>query len=112
MSAYAEHLWFRALAEDDAPDVDDLLALLAEPRPPWMAGGLCREHPEVEFFPSRGQSTAPAKALCARCAVADACRAYVATFDPQEGEHGIWGGTSGQDRRRMRQPRQVEPEAA
>lgn len=65
----------------------------------WMAHKACKpEHGDL-FFPGRGESTAPAKAICARCPVAGECL----DFALRNGEHvGIWGGTSERDRRALR----------
>jgi WhiB family redox-sensing transcriptional regulator len=64
-----------------------------------MADALCLEHPEVEFFPGRGESSAPAKALCARCLCRAECLAY-ALVDPDL--VGVWGGTSPRERAQLR----------
>jgi hypothetical protein len=64
-----------------------------------MADALCLEHPEVNFFPDRGQSSAPAKSLCGRCLCLRECREY-ALADPDL--MGVWGGTSQRDRSRLR----------
>ena len=56
--------------------LDLTLADLIPARPLWMAEGVCRQHPEVTWFPAKGQPTAPAKALCATCPVLEPCRAY------------------------------------
>lgn len=54
------------------------------------------------FFPERGESTAPARALCADCPAKKGCLDYaVATGE----KHGIWGGRSERERRRMRNGR-------
>ncbi len=37
-------------------------------RPAWHADAACREHPEVDWFPERGDDQGPAKAVCARAA--------------------------------------------
>jgi len=42
--------------------------------------------------------TAPAKAVCAGCTFTDACQKYALTADVA----GVWGGTDGEDRRRLR----------
>lgn len=85
---------------DDVPDVENIRALLA-PRPAWMADALCREpdHAAVNFFPTRGEATEPAKAVCARCPVADECLAFA--LDSAR-TSGIWGGTTERQRRRSR----------
>jgi len=50
------------------------------------------------FFPAKGQSSAEAKAICAECPVATECLAAGVAGN----EIGVWGGTSGPDRRRDR----------
>jgi hypothetical protein len=73
----------------------DLVALL---RPPaWHADSLCREpaYAAVSWFPQPGEDLTAAKAVCARCLVAQECLAAGA------GEyHVIWGGASTQQRQR------------
>ena len=77
-------------------DPDEIIAV--PPRPSWWDGAECRSS-GVNFFPERGESTGPAKALCAVCAAQDACLAFAVG----EGiEHGVWGGLSPQERREMR----------
>ena len=69
-------------------------------RPPaWQRDAACLEHPEVEFFPDRGVSTAAAKAVCAGCLVREDCLAYALDNGIK---HGIFGGTSERERRRLR----------
>jgi hypothetical protein len=58
---------------------DELLELLN--RPHWHADALCLEHPDVNFFPDRGEDLTAAQSVCGRCSVADACLAY-ALADP------------------------------
>jgi WhiB family redox-sensing transcriptional regulator len=78
-----------------------LLRLLGDLEP-WQRDALCREHPEVEFFIERGASSAPAKALCQRCAVRDECLAYALEHGIR---HGVWGGLSERERRRIKRER-------
>lgn len=59
-------------------------------RPDWMADAACREHPEVDFFPTPGKPLAPARRVCAGCLVRDECLAYALGTDVD----GVWGGTS------------------
>lgn len=75
----------------------ELLELMR--RPSWSADAACQEHPEVDFFPDRGTDTRSAKAVCAGCLVRSECLAYA--LEHRE-RHGIWGGTSERERRRMR----------
>lgn len=77
----------------------ELLELIHAARPAWMADAACREHPEVEFFPTRGERTDPAKAVCSGCLVRPACLAYATEHREA---HGIWGGVSERERRRVR----------
>lgn len=66
----------------------------------WWADAACRgRHIEI-FFPERDDTTRPAKELCAGCPVRDDCLDYALANGIK---HGIWGGTSERQRRRMRQ---------
>jgi len=64
---------------------------------PWRRDALCREpaYSTAQFFPERGEPADPAKAVCARCAVAAECAAYALS---ERVETGIWGGLSGRER--------------
>ena len=70
----------------------------------WLAGAACLSADPDLFFPvsSAGPSvgqTAQAKAICARCRVRPEClRFALATREA----HGVWGGTSEEERRRLR----------
>jgi predicted Fe-S protein YdhL (DUF1289 family) len=92
----------------DAGDVDLFDSLLQ--RPAWMAEGACRsgqqvsqngtpaaERPAVNFFPGRGESAAPAKAVCRRCPVRSPCLEFALEHDVS----GVWGGTSERQRRQL-----------
>lgn len=68
-------------------------------RPSWMELAECRGMDPEMFFPGRGQDTSYAKAICRRCEVQAECLAY----SMNSGEHhGIWGGFSERERRRLR----------
>jgi WhiB family redox-sensing transcriptional regulator len=78
--------------------VDSFLAFMRSLEAPWMRDGLCREpaYPRSWWFPSTGETSERARAVCARCAVRDECSSYAIT----EGiEAGIWGGLSPKERR-------------
>lgn len=66
--------------------------------PPWHADALCKEYSKVNFFPKRGQSTAPAAAVCSRCSVRGECLEAGMAGD----ESGVWGGAARRERRRDR----------
>jgi hypothetical protein len=57
-------------------DVDLLTIGDIAHRPAWMRDGLCLEYPDVNFFPTQGESTGPAKAVCAGYLVRSECLAY------------------------------------
>jgi WhiB family redox-sensing transcriptional regulator len=67
--------------------------------PGWHRDSLCREYPDVNFFPERGEDAQPARAICAVCLVAPECLAYALD---EHVEHGAWAGTTGRERRRLR----------
>ncbi len=60
------------------------------------------------FFPERGESTDEAKAVCASCTVREQCLKYA--LDTGQ-KHGIWGGTSERERRRIRRQRDLARQA-
>lgn len=116
--------WTDAFEADDLPSPDELAALLsaadrvaagpswfaralAASRPGWQRDGLCNEHPEVSWFPAKGQPTGPAKAICRRCLVCDECL----TFAVDGLEVGVWGASSDRERQAIRVARH-EPGAA
>lgn len=88
----------RLLAVVEGRVVLDLADLVARPR--WMRDAACREHPDVNFFPDRGESTGPAKMVCRGCLVLEECRQW-ALADPGP-PHGIAGGWSAPERQALR----------
>lgn len=74
-------------------DLPPLLGLLH--RPAWHADAACKEHPELSWYPERGDDVRPLKAVCAGCLVRDEC----AEAGAHE-MHGIWAGESARNRRR------------
>lgn len=81
--------------------IDDLAELLTGGADvAWMRDALCPEYPDTEFFPDRGEPSEPAKAICRSCLVQAECLDYaVAVGGPAVA--GIWGGTSGRERRTL-----------
>ena len=101
--------WSDPLVDEEEPDlalaafmaagpaeVPDLLEMLLGV-PAWHAEAACRGQGTAAFFPERGQSTEPARRLCAGCPVIVECAEA-----GQGEEHGIWGGTSGRGRKTLR----------
>lgn len=64
----------------------------------WMAQGNCADKPPSLFFPSDGVGVEVAKRVCADCPVKAMCLEYA--LDNRI-DHGVWGGTSERERRRI-----------
>ncbi len=67
----------------------------------WFDGARCYGADPDIFFPTRGMTAAPAKAICEPCPAKKDCLHY-ATFITPVKEEGIWGGSTGKKRRQMR----------
>jgi WhiB family redox-sensing transcriptional regulator len=70
----------------------------------WMSEGTCRFHPPSVFFPNDGAGVDRAQAICGRCPVATTCLEYALT---NRIEHGVWGGASERERRRILKRRRL-----
>lgn len=70
----------------------------------WMQSAKCRELPPEKFFPSDGVGVERAQRICEECPVADACLEY-ALF--HHIDHGVWGGKSERERRRIARRRRT-----
>jgi WhiB family redox-sensing transcriptional regulator len=68
----------------------------------WQEFALCAQTDPDIFFPEKGGSTAPATSVCSACAVQSECLEYAISHDIR---HGIWGGMSDNDRRRISRER-------
>lgn len=68
---------------------------------PWVDDANCRGLPAELFHPPRGSArqAADAKRVCAGCTVRAQCLLFA--IETNE-EHGIWGGLSERERRRLR----------
>ena len=71
----------------------------------WMADGNCRLHPPATFFPSDGVGVDRARKICRDCPVATACLEYA--LDARI-DHGVWGGCSERERRRISKRRRQD----
>lgn len=89
------------LAGQEVPDLD-------ERRPAWHADAACRDHPRLPpaaWFPERGVTVEQLEvvvAVCRDCLVREECLDYA--LDDRD-LVGIWGGTSGRERRQLRSQR-------
>lgn len=68
----------------------------------WMAQGKCVEQPPGTFFPSDGVGVEVARQICATCTVKEPCLEYALRNGI---EHGVWGGCSERERRRIKKRR-------
>jgi WhiB family redox-sensing transcriptional regulator len=64
----------------------------------WMARGNCAQEPPSTFFPSDGVGVEVARRICATCIVRDHCLDYALVHRI---DHGVWGGSSERERRRI-----------
>jgi WhiB family redox-sensing transcriptional regulator len=74
----------------------------------WMARGNCRAHPPDLFFPSDGVGVEVAKKVCVDCPVREPCLEYAME---NHIDHGVWGGTSERERRRIARRRRLALQA-
>ncbi len=64
----------------------------------WMFRARCRGINPAEFFPSDGTGVETAQRVCAACPVTAECLEYALL---NRIEHGVWGGASERERRRI-----------
>jgi WhiB family redox-sensing transcriptional regulator len=65
----------------------------------WQDLALCAETDPEAFFPEKGGSTREAKRVCRNCEVRAECLDYALRHEIR---HGIWGGMSERERRRLK----------
>ncbi len=70
----------------------------------WMAQGRCRDMDPAVFFPSDGIGVQNAQKTCSECPVKDPCLEYALV---NQVDHGVWGGTSERERRRILRRRRI-----
>ncbi|HEY3140276.1 MAG TPA: WhiB family transcriptional regulator [Acidimicrobiales bacterium] len=64
----------------------------------WMADGNCASEPPSLFFPSDGVGVEVARRICVDCPVKESCLEYALN---NRIDHGVWGGCSERERRRI-----------
>jgi WhiB family redox-sensing transcriptional regulator len=74
----------------------------------WMADGNCRLHPPATFFPSDGVGVDKARKICRDCPVVGRCLDYALE---ERIDHGVWGGCSERERRRILKTRRQDAAA-
>lgn len=70
----------------------------------WMLRARCRTLDPSTFFPSDGLGVSSAQRVCGDCPVREECLEYALTYRI---EHGVWGGCSERERRRILRRRRV-----
>ncbi|HLI74767.1 MAG TPA: WhiB family transcriptional regulator [Acidimicrobiales bacterium] len=70
----------------------------------WMARGRCRTMDPAIFFPSDGIGVQAAQRICSDCPVKTPCLEYALV---NRVDHGVWGGTSERERRRILRSRRL-----
>ena len=75
----------------------------------WMAEGNCANEKPTVFFPSDGVGVEVARRICATCPVKEPCLEYALE---QRIDHGVWGGCSERERRRILKRRRERAEMA
>lgn len=71
----------------------------------WMAEGKCKDLPPSIFFPSDGVGVEVARKICEDCHVRATCLEYALH---NRIDHGVWGGTSERERRRIARRRRLQ----
>ena len=75
-----------------------LVVLDIPARLPWMDDALCAQVDTEIFFPEKGGTTKPAKAVCSRCPVKEPCLADAIEHHER---YGVRGGKSERERRAL-----------
>lgn len=70
----------------------------------WMRRGNCVNESPSLFFPSDGVGVEIARKICASCPVKDRCLEYALA---NRIDHGVWGGSSERERRRILRRRRL-----
>jgi len=76
-----------------------------DPETAWMAYGNCAHQSPSLFFPSDGVGVEVARRVCADCPVREPCLEYALAHRI---DHGVWGGCSERERRRILKRRRAE----
>lgn len=84
--------------------VDEQLTPEYDAEHAWMLTGLCRDRDPSFFFPSDGVGVDRARRVCAQCPSKEPCLEYALRYRI---EHGVWGGASERERRRILRSRRI-----
>lgn len=89
--------------------------VLAGPYQPtgWRARGACKDMDPELFFPAQGHSPDEAKAACnSKCPVRERCLELALSVPPDDDKHGVFGGTTPNERQNLRRARRRQEAAA
>jgi WhiB family redox-sensing transcriptional regulator len=75
----------------------------------WFASAECLGAAPETFFVEKGGSSAEAKAICRGCPVEEQCLEYAIEHNET---HGIWGGRSQPELRKIRRARRAAQDQA
>lgn len=70
----------------------------------WMDEGRCRDLDPATFFPSDGAGVETARRICEECPVRATCLEFALV---NRVDHGVWGGASERERRRILRSRRL-----
>jgi WhiB family redox-sensing transcriptional regulator len=91
--------------QPERPDTPHESHLDTDAATAWMASGNCRLYPPATFFPSDGVGVDKARKICADCPVTQPCLEYALEHRI---DHGVWGGCSERERRRILKRRRAD----
>jgi len=104
------HMGARAMTATSAapsppsPPASPPPAAAPSPGTEWMAHGNCASETPASFFPSDGVGVEVARRICQDCPVKQQCLEFALT---NRVDHGVWGGTSERERRRILKRRRL-----
>lgn len=85
--------------------MDTLIVPSTMPSTGWMKRAQCVGESPAVFFPSDGVGVLRAQKICATCPVIEDCLEYALA---NHISHGVWGGASERQRRRLQNKRQQD----
>ena len=100
-------LWHGSLPAPETPKQPQVIGVsvsIPRERRKWMRDGNCQNYPPKTFFPSDGIGVDRARKICNGCPVLDTCLEYALIHNE---DHGVWGGESERERRRLRKARLI-----
>lgn len=70
----------------------------------WMEFAACRGLDPALFYPEQGEEASVPKMVCQTCVVRPACLDHALA---ENEKHGVWGGASERERRRIKKLRRL-----